>query len=85
MSRKDKLLTRLQGKPKDFSWEEACALMKQCGFEIHKGKGSRRKFVKKEMGLVVILHKPHPQNVLKQYNLSNLIDLLKRAGEIKDE
>ena len=85
MSWKDKLLARLQDKPKDFTWKEAITLMRKCGFELLKGSGSRRKFVSKEDGQIVSIHEPHPQNTLKIYQLDLLIEGLKRAGEIKGE
>ena len=85
MSRKDKLLVRLQDKPKNFTWDDAVTLMRQCGFTVIKGKGSRRKFVNKEKDLLVIIHEPHPQNTLKAYNVNDLIDCLKNAGEITSE
>jgi|LGVE01.1.fsa_nt_gb hypothetical protein len=48
MSRKDKLLLRLQQRPKDFTWDELSVLLKSLGYKQAKsGKtgGSRRRFI----------------------------------------
>lgn len=48
MSRKGKLVKRLKGRPKDFTWDELRRLLVSLGYELAKsGKtgGSRRRFV----------------------------------------
>ena len=82
MSKKEKLITRLKSKPKDFTWKEAVSLMAKCDFELLKGDGSRRKFFCKERNLLINLHEPHPSKVLKSYVINDLIEILKCAGEI---
>jgi len=79
MSKIDKLIEKLKSKSKDFTWDELVKALKYFGFkQIGQGKtgGSRRKFVndKKE---VIILHEPHPQKVLKSYQLDIIIECLK--------
>lgn len=81
MSQKSKLLERLQERPRNFTWDEACALMKHCGFELKNGSGSGRMFVHPS-GLKVRLHEPHPQNTLLRYMVTALIDALIEIGEI---
>jgi predicted RNA binding protein YcfA (HicA-like mRNA interferase family) len=83
MSRKEKLLARLQARPKDFTWEEACTLMKHCGYRLRSSKGSGRMFIHATTHLKVRLHQPHPENTLKPYILSELINALKDAGVIE--
>jgi predicted RNA binding protein YcfA (HicA-like mRNA interferase family) len=82
VSRQAKLLAKLtaQPAPKDFTWDEACTLMRQCGFEKRNGKGSGRLFRHPDTKQKVRLHEPHPANTLKPYMLKELIDALKNAG-----
>ncbi len=87
MSRIEKLIFRLLSVPKDFTWEELTKLLGLFGFvELKKGKtgGSRRKFAD-EMKNVIILHKPHPGNIVKEYAIKQVITQLKEKGYIKDE
>ena len=82
MSKKSKLIERLLGRPKDFTWEEACTVMRQCNFERRSGSGSARMFVHVRTGQRVRLHEPHPRNTLLPYMVDALIEALKDAGEI---
>lgn len=55
------------------------------GFEeYHKGKtsGSRVKFYRKQDGRVILLHKPHPGDVMKQGAVKQLVDYLMKIGEL---
>jgi predicted RNA binding protein YcfA (HicA-like mRNA interferase family) len=82
MTRKDKLIKRLLSKPKDFTWNELTSLLAGLGFEeVKTGKtsGSRRRFVNPN-AMVITLHKPHPHNTLKQYQLEQIIETLKQEG-----
>lgn len=83
MSKIDKLLERLNSRPKDFTWQEAIKLFRYYGFEeIRNGKtsGSRRKFTNAYKD-VIILHEPHPGNVLKAYQLDFIIQQLNHYYE----
>jgi hypothetical protein len=78
MTRKEKLLKRFLNKPKDFTWEELVNLLFSFGFEEDspgKTGGSRRKFIN-QSGLVISLHKPHPNNILKRYQIEQIIEIL---------
>ena len=84
MSNKEKLLKRLKLKPKDFTYDELKILLKYLGFhEYKKGKtsGSRVKFLN-ENGVKIDLHKPHPKNILKSYQINNIIEILSKGGFI---
>ncbi len=85
MGKADKLLARLLSLPRDFTWDELLAVMIKHGFELHKGSGSRRKFVHEESGLTVALHEPHPGKILKRYQLQDVIDGLRETGVMNDE
>ncbi len=81
MSRKEKLLKRLKSKPKDFTYEEAKTLLLQLGFEEYqkvKTSGSRVEFINIKEDISIDLHKPHPSNTLKKYQIIKLIKDLKR-------
>ncbi|MFN2927333.1 type II toxin-antitoxin system HicA family toxin [Lachnospiraceae bacterium YH-ros2228] len=82
MGRKEKLIQRLKSKPKDFTFEEAEALLKYFDYvKTDKGKtsGSRIAFVSKEHGSI-LLHKPHPQKELKAYQVKQLVEFLEQEG-----
>jgi len=87
MSRTEKLLLRLLSVPKDLTWEELVKILAQFGYvELKKGKtgGSRRKFADAKNN-IIILHKPHPGNIVKEYAIKQVIVHLKEKGYIKDE
>jgi predicted RNA binding protein YcfA (HicA-like mRNA interferase family) len=84
MSRKEKLISRFQQRPKDFTWDELSSLLKHMGYrEIKAGKagGSRRRFVHNSAATIT-LHKPHPQNILKRYAIDQVLDVLKQEEMI---
>ncbi len=84
MSKKDKLLEKLESKPKDFTYDELKTLLNYLGFyENDKGKtsGSRVEF-KDIMNRKIRLHKPHPGNILKLYQIKKILDKLKEMEVI---
>lgn len=86
MSTTSKLVNRLSI-PSDLTWEELVKILDYYGFEMKKtGKtgGSRRKFFDKSNS-IIILHKPHPANIVKRYAIRQVIQNLKEKGKIKDE
>lgn len=83
MSKKIKLFERLCERPKNFTWDEACSLMRQCGFTLKNGSGSARMFVHASTRQKVRLHEPHPRNTLLPYMVDILIEALREAGEIE--
>lgn len=84
MSKLEKEIERLKSKPKDFTYDEAKKILNKFGFiENNKGKtsGSRVKFINNEK-IIIELHKPHPKNVLKSYQINIMINKLKELGEL---
>lgn len=82
MGKKDKLMKRLKSRPKDFTFEEAETLLKYLEYERYdKGKtsGSRVIFKSNEHPSIM-LHKPHPNNELKSYQIKQLIETLEQEG-----
>lgn len=63
MSKLQKRLERLASLPKDYTWDEFCALMAALGFDQLSGAGSAYSFAHPERDTHVIhLHKPHGRN-----------------------
>jgi predicted RNA binding protein YcfA (HicA-like mRNA interferase family) len=84
MGKQEKLKTRLLTRPKDFTWSELESLLKSLGFELIKGKGSRRKFFNHENKILINLHEPHPEKILKRYMIDQVIGKLKELGEFDE-
>ena len=79
MGRKDKLIERLKGNPKDFTFEEMRTALESLGFAMaQKGKtsGSRVKFMKGNVP--IFLHKPHPRKELLEYQIKQVLEILER-------
>ena len=84
MSKKEKLIARLKGKPKDFSFDEVIQLMGYFNYFLAPGGktgGSRVAFTNSDKDYIR-MHKPHPRTILKSYQVQNLIDDLKERGLI---
>jgi predicted RNA binding protein YcfA (HicA-like mRNA interferase family) len=80
VSKREKALARLKSRPKDFTWGELVALMTACGYELKRTGGSGRKFVHIATGSVMYMHQPHPSNVLKAYQVREVIVELTEKG-----
>ncbi len=84
MSKLEKEMERLKSRPKDFTYDEAKSILNKLGFsEYNKGKtsGSRVAFLNKKNSKIE-LHRPHPGNILKTYQVNKLLNILKELGEI---
>lgn len=84
MGKKEKLLERLQQRPKDFTWDELTSLLKILGYRQKKsGKtgGSRRRFVH-PAAPAITLHKPHPNNIVKKYVINDILEHVRKEGMI---
>ena len=85
MSKYDKAKERIQSKPKDYTCSEARYLLMQMGFvEFNKGKtsGSRVKFYRETDQKIILLHKPHPGDIMKPGAVKQLVDYLEQIGEL---
>ena len=81
MSKKDKLVERLLKKPKDFSFDEMESLLSYFGYELKQGgTGSGVKFIKDGSNEVINFHKSHPNGILKEYVLDQVIEKLRKDG-----
>jgi predicted RNA binding protein YcfA (HicA-like mRNA interferase family) len=83
MTRKEKLLQRFAGKPRNFTWDEFTALMENLGYEALKGRGSARRFFKPSTGHKIFIHEPHPGHTLKAYQITEVLRALQDAGEME--
>lgn len=84
MSKQSKLLKRLMGIPNDFTYQELETLLGHYGFiASNKGKtsGSRMVFVDSNNRKIDI-HKPHPKQIFKAYQLKIIIKILKETNII---
>jgi hypothetical protein len=85
LSKLEKLIRRFLNKPKDLTWDELVLILGYYGYkELPSGKtgGSRRKFIDTNQ-VVICLHKPHPNPIVKSYVLEQLIGHLKEKGKLK--
>ena len=84
MSKIEKAIERLKSKPKDFTYDEMKKILNYLGFvENNKGKtsGSRIKFIR-DGKVEIDMHKPHPGNILKSYQIKDIIEKLEKGGLI---
>lgn len=84
MSKKEKLLKKLKSKPVDFTFDKLRKLLNYLGYiESSKGKtsGSRVMFISKYNKKVIRIHKPHPDNILKPYQIRDIILILEKGEE----
>lgn len=84
MSKHKKIINRFLSKPHDFTWQELVNLLAGFGYTLAKpGKtgGSRVKFIHGTLP-PISLHKPPPTSVLKEYQMEQIEETLKKEGLI---
>lgn len=79
MGTKEKLIKRFMSLPSDFTWEEMSRLLTALGYiPSNKGKTSGSRIIFKGPGKrPIMLHKPHPGNIIKGYVMKQVYDYLK--------
>ena len=85
MSKLEKAKERILQRPKDYTYDEARYLLGKMGFnEYNKGKtsGSRVRFFRESDRAVILLHKPHPEDIMDRGVVSDLVEYLKGIGEL---
>lgn len=87
MTRQDKLIRRLLSEPKDFTWAELVRLLNSLGYQLdRKGKTSGSRVAFWRQGYPPInLHRPHPGNVLKPYQIQQMAEMLRNLGLLTEE
>lgn len=85
MGRKEKLRERFLKQPTDFTFDEMQALLSGYGYEkSDKGKTSGSRVIfKNGSKRPIMIHKPHPGNIVKGYAMKQVYDDLKEAGYIE--
>ena len=81
----DKRVDRLLSRPSDYTFSEAKTLLFSLGYGLYnKGttSGSRVMFYRESDGHKILLHKPHPSDIMKVYAVDDLIEKLKEGGDI---
>ena len=84
LGQKEKLIKRLKSKPRDFTFDEAEALLGYLNYKrSDKGRtsGSRVMFTSDDHA-PILLHKPHPRKELLEYQVKQLIEILVQDGLI---
>lgn len=85
MSKLEKAKQRLRSHPKDYGYSEAKQLLCQLGFmEDQKGKtsGSRVGFYRETDRKVILLHKPHPGDIMDWLSVKDLAKSLVASGDL---
>lgn len=85
MGQKEKRIKRLKETPKDYTYDEAKALLGCLDFdEFSKGStsGSRVMFFRKSDKMKILLHKPHGPN-MDVAAVKEILMLLMESGDIK--
>jgi len=87
MGTKEKLRNRFLKMPSDFTFDEMQRLLEGYGYEkSNKGKTSGSRLIFKNGNKrPIMLHKPHPGNIVKEYAMKQVFEDLKEAGFIKEE
>jgi hypothetical protein len=86
VSKVEKLIRKLISRNKNFTYSELKSLLSSFGYEEQqKGKtsGSRVAFINKINKNIIRLHKPHPGDELKLYQIDLIIKELSDQGFIK--
>jgi len=80
MPKSDKFIIRFLSRPKDYTYSELKSLLSFFGYEEIQGAGSRVCFARETHKIK--LHKPHPGNILKRYQIDLVTKELTDKGLI---
>lgn len=84
MSSKDKLLARFKSLPSDFTFDELERLLSSLGYaKSNKGKTSGSRIIYKDSGgHPIMIHRPHPGNIIKGYAMKQILEELTTKNKI---
>jgi len=85
MSALEKAVIRIKSIPKDYTYDEVKTLLNHFGYsEVSRGvtSGSRVGFCRNFDNKIILLHRPHPSNVLSVATVKDIVAKLKRNGDI---
>lgn len=79
MSKKAKLIQKFTTVPQrsDLTYDELNTLLENLGYKKIEGSGSRVKFFNEEIRDLILLHKPHPGNILNKATIKDIQKKLK--------
>ena len=84
MGQKEKLIEKLKSKSRSFTFDDAVRLLGFLTYAMsNKGRtsGSRVIFISEKYP-PILMHKPHPQKELQEYQVKQLIEILGQEGLI---
>ena len=87
MGTKEKLIERFKSMPSDFTFDELVTLLCRQGYKMQvKGKtsGSRAIFIG-DGCIPILVHKPHPGNIMPKYILKRIYRQLLDDGKIEEQ
>ena len=87
MGTKEKNIERFKSIPSDFTFDELVTLLCRLGYKKEeKGKtsGSRAIFTNESV-LPILVHKPHPGNIMPKYILKRIYRQLLDDGKIEEQ
>lgn len=79
MSKNKKLLAKIYSNSKNFKFAELEKLLASLGYTLKEGKGSRVRFIHERLPLI-LLHKPHPGNIVDVNAVNDIVEVLKENG-----
>lgn len=87
MGSREKLRERFMKMPSDFTFDEMQRLLEGYGYErSNKGRTSGSRLIFKNGNKrPIMLHKPHPGNIVKEYAMKQVLNDLREAGFIKQK
>ncbi|MEX0982850.1 MAG: type II toxin-antitoxin system HicA family toxin [Bacteroidales bacterium] len=77
MTKLEKLILRFQSRPKNFKYSELKRMLSGFGYVELQGSGSRVVFFNDKIKHNIKLHRPHPENILKTYQVDLVLNELK--------
>ena len=80
MSKHDKLIRKLNSRPKDFTFQELSTLLASFGYVLNQSASGSRVRFEHDSHSPLLMHKPHPSPVLKSYQFDQVLDILKQEG-----
>ena len=85
MGTREKLRERFLKMPSDFTFDEMQRLLEGFGYESsNKGRTSGSRVIFKNGDKrPIMLHKPHPGNIVKEYAMKQVLEDLREAGFLK--
>jgi hypothetical protein len=69
-------------RPRDLKYTELVTLLRGFGYREYQGAGSRIVFINEELKHKIKIHKPHPGNIMKGYQIDLIIKELVSKGII---